>query len=91
MITDADFALDGIELIIIISATFVQSILAQSPAVNIVGVLFVVRLILGIGIGGDYPLSAAISSEFASTKRRGRIITATFAQVPAYFFLSSSG
>ena len=34
---------------------------------------------MGIGIGGDYPLSAVISSEFASTRIRGRMMTATFA------------
>lgn len=34
---------------------------------------------MGVGIGGDYPLSAVISSEFASTRIRGRIMTATFA------------
>jgi PHS family inorganic phosphate transporter-like MFS transporter len=34
---------------------------------------------LGVGIGGDYPLSAVISSEFASTKIRGRMMTAVFA------------
>ncbi|KAG6894509.1 hypothetical protein C0992_005791 [Termitomyces sp. T32_za158] len=31
---------------------------------------------MGIGIGGDYPLSAVISSEFASTRIRGRMIAA---------------
>jgi PHS family inorganic phosphate transporter-like MFS transporter len=34
---------------------------------------------MGIGIGGDYPLSATISSEFASTRIRGRMMTAVFA------------
>ena len=34
---------------------------------------------MGVGIGGDYPLSAVISSEFASTKIRGRLMTAVFA------------
>jgi len=34
---------------------------------------------MGLGIGGDYPLSAVISSEFASTKIRGRMMTAVFA------------
>lgn len=34
---------------------------------------------MGVGIGGDYPLSAVISSEFASTRIRGRIMTAVFA------------
>jgi len=33
---------------------------------------------MGIGIGGDYPLSAVISSEFSSTKIRGRLMTAVF-------------
>ena len=34
---------------------------------------------MGVGIRGDYPLSAVISSEFASTKIRGRLMTAVFA------------
>jgi PHS family inorganic phosphate transporter-like MFS transporter len=34
---------------------------------------------MGIGIGGDYPLSAVISSEFAATRIRGRMMTAVFA------------
>lgn len=33
---------------------------------------------MGIGIGGDYPLSAVISSEFSSTRIRGRMMTAVF-------------
>lgn len=34
---------------------------------------------MGLGIGGDYPLSAIISSEFAATKIRGRMMSAVFA------------
>lgn len=34
---------------------------------------------MGLGIGGDYPLSAVISSEFAATKIRGRMMSAVFA------------
>lgn len=34
---------------------------------------------MGFGIGGDYPLSAIISSEFAATRTRGRLMTAVFA------------
>lgn len=34
---------------------------------------------MGVGIGGDYPLSAVISSEFSSTRIRGRLMTAVFA------------
>ncbi|KAJ6431294.1 hypothetical protein OIU84_018728 [Salix udensis] len=34
---------------------------------------------LGFGIGGDYPLSATIMSEYANKKTRGRFIAAVFA------------
>jgi len=37
------------------------------------------RFVLGIGIGGDYPLSAVITSEYATVKTRGRMIGAVFA------------
>lgn len=33
---------------------------------------------MGVGIGGDYPLSTVISSEFGSTRIRGHMMTATF-------------
>ncbi len=53
----------GVELIIIIVATLAQSLSASSPAVSIVGLLIFWRVIMGIGIGGDYPLSSVITSE----------------------------
>ena len=34
---------------------------------------------MGVGVGGDYPLSAVIASEFASTRIRGRMMTVVFA------------
>jgi PHS family inorganic phosphate transporter-like MFS transporter len=64
---------------IIIIATFGQALSGQASAVSIIGVLIVWRFIMGVGIGGDYPLSAVISSEFASTRIRGRLMTAVFA------------
>lgn len=66
---------DGIELMIIIVATIGQVFAGQAPAVNILAVIIVWRGIRGIGIGGDYPLSAVITSEFASTHTRGRLMT----------------
>ncbi|KAI0046571.1 phosphate permease [Auriscalpium vulgare] len=69
----------GIELMIIIIATFGQALSGNGPAVNIFGVLIVWRFLMGVGIGGDYPLSAVISSEFAATRSRGRLMTAVFA------------
>ncbi|EIN10015.1 phosphate permease [Punctularia strigosozonata HHB-11173 SS5] len=69
----------GIELMIIIIATFGQAVAGHGHAVSLIGVLVVWRFIQGVGIGGDYPLSAVISSEFAATRTRGRMMTAVFA------------
>jgi MFS transporter, PHS family, inorganic phosphate transporter len=32
------------------------------------------RFFLGVGIGGDYPMSAVITSEFANVKYRGMMV-----------------
>ena len=64
---------------IIIIATFAQALSGHAPAVSIIGALVVWRAIMGVGIGGDYPLSAVITSEFSSTHIRGRMMTAVFA------------
>ena len=64
---------------IIIVATFGQSVAGEAHAVNVIGVIIAWRGLMGIGIGGDYPLSAVISSEFASAHIRGRLMTAVFA------------
>ncbi|KAF1958754.1 phosphate permease [Byssothecium circinans] len=69
----------GVELMIIISTTLAQSLCGESSAVSVVGVLIFYRVVMGIGVGGDYPLSAVITAEFASTKHRGGIIAAVFA------------
>ncbi|TCD61653.1 Inorganic phosphate transporter pho84 [Steccherinum ochraceum] len=69
----------GIELMIIIVATFAQAISGHAHAVSIIGALVVWRFIMGVGIGGDYPLSAVITSEFSSTHIRGRMMAAVFA------------
>ncbi|GAA5875934.1 hypothetical protein JCM8547_008352 [Rhodosporidiobolus lusitaniae] len=68
----------GLELIIIIIATLGQAVAGHGPAVSILGVLIMWRFIMGVGIGGDYPLSAVITSEFAATRIRGRMMVATF-------------
>ncbi|VDB94294.1 unnamed protein product [Peniophora sp. CBMAI 1063] len=69
----------GIELIIMILATLAHAVSAAGPGLSMTGVIIVWRFILGVGIGGDYPLSAVISSEFASTRFRGRIMAAVVA------------
>ncbi|KAI0034207.1 major facilitator superfamily domain-containing protein [Vararia minispora EC-137] len=69
----------GVELIMMVISTFAQAMAGQGPAVNIIGVITAWRFLLGIGVGGDYPLSAIIVSEFAATRSRGRLMTAVFA------------
>ncbi len=36
------------------------------------------RFVLGVGIGGDYPVSAVLMSEYANRKDRGRLVTMVF-------------
>jgi len=42
-------------------------------------ILLVCRAILGIGIGGDYPVSATIMSEYSGKRTRGRMVGLVFA------------
>ena len=41
--------------------------------------LLVCRIVLGIGIGGDYPVSATIMSEYSGKKSRGKMVGLVFA------------
>jgi len=41
--------------------------------------LFIFRLIVGYGVGGDYGTSAVITSEYANRKSRGRLVGSVFA------------
>ncbi|GLU00091.1 hypothetical protein SLE2022_174850 [Rubroshorea leprosula] len=47
------------------------------------------RFLLGLGIGGDYPLSATIMSEFANRRTRGAFIAAVFS-MQGFGILASS-
>ena len=69
----------GVELIVVIVTCILQCTIGASPGVNFVAVLTFYRIIMGIGIGGDYPLSSIITSEFSTTKWRGAIMGAVFA------------
>jgi MFS transporter, PHS family, inorganic phosphate transporter len=53
----------GVELSIIIVSTLTQSLSSPSSALTMTGLLVFWRVIMGIGIGGDYPMSAVITSE----------------------------
>lgn len=51
--------------------------LASAFSPNVIW-LIVFRFILGLGIGGDYPVSAVLMSEYANTKDRGKLVSMVF-------------
>ncbi|KAG6835829.1 hypothetical protein H0H93_014275 [Arthromyces matolae] len=64
---------------IVLVGTFAQTLSGGGHSgVSIFGVLVVWRFLASIGIGGDYALGAVMSSEFASSRIRGRMMAATF-------------
>ena len=63
---------------IMIFATLSTSLTGSGPATSAIGIIIFWRVIVGVGIGGDYPMSAVITSEFASTRHRGRMMAAVF-------------
>jgi PHS family inorganic phosphate transporter-like MFS transporter len=48
-----------------------------------IGWLIFFRVILGIGVGGDYPVSATLMSEFAGKNSRGMLVSLVFAMQAA--------
>ncbi|KAJ8655802.1 hypothetical protein O0I10_008466 [Lichtheimia ornata] len=69
----------GLELLLIIIATINCATSASAvEGVGAVGFLGFWRFILGVGIGGDYPMSSTVASEWASTHNRGTMIAFIF-------------
>lgn len=68
-------------LMMITLGTFASSLSAPTQAVSVLGMLGFWRVFLGLGIGGDYPLSGVITSEFSDTNMRGMMVAAVFAMV----------
>lgn len=68
----------GVELLTILVSTVAQSLTSSSVSISITGTLILWRVLMGIGVGGDYPMSAVITSEFAPTKWRGSMMAAVF-------------
>src|ERR1700738_2266680 len=69
----------GTELIIMIIATLGLTLSTTGPSIGVIGLTIFWRVILGIGIGGDYPNSSVMVSEFASVRWRGAMMAAMFA------------
>ncbi|KAI1763726.1 phosphate permease [Hypoxylon sp. FL1150] len=68
----------GVELGLIVFSTLCCCLVAASQAISFTGLMTFWRVMMGIGIGGDYPLSAVITSEFAPTRWRGAMMAAVF-------------
>lgn len=70
----------GLELIVTIAASlgFATASTGVNGSMSLIALLMFWRLIMGIGIGADYPLSAVITAEFAPTKYRARMLAAVF-------------
>lgn len=62
-----------------IIATLNLTLGTSGHAVGVIGVTIFWRVILGIGIGGDYPNSSILVSEFGTVRWRGAMIAAVFA------------
>ena len=72
-------AVYGKELMIIIFATILTLCVPSGiGGLNVLTWVTVCRVILGIGIGGDYPMSASVSSDRATLKRRGTMLAYIF-------------
>ncbi|CAB1128206.1 MFS domain-containing protein [Candidatus Hydrogenisulfobacillus filiaventi] len=59
------------------AALMALAALASALAPNILW-LIIFRFILGVGIGGDYPVSAVLMSEYANTRDRGKLVGMVF-------------
>ena len=69
----------GITLYIMITACAAQAFSFGSSSTAVIASLCFFRFCLGLGVGGDYPLSATLMSEYASKRNRGAMIAAVFA------------
>jgi len=63
----------GLEMSILVVFAIISAL-----SVNVT-MLIISRFILGIGIGGDYPISSTMMSEFANIKNRGKMVSSVFA------------
>lgn len=69
----------GVTLILMIVCSLASGLSFGSHAKGVMATLCFFRFWLGFGIGGDYPLSATIMSEYANKRTRGAFIAAVFA------------
>ncbi|KAF5178913.1 Phosphate transporter protein [Thalictrum thalictroides] len=69
----------GITLILMVICAICSGLSFGHTKKSVIYTLCFFRFWLGFGIGGDYPLSATIMSEYSNKKTRGAFIAAVFA------------
>ncbi|GMN48975.1 hypothetical protein TIFTF001_018140 [Ficus carica] len=69
----------GMTLMIMVICSVASGLSFGHTPKSVMATLCFFRFWLGFGIGGDYPLSATIMSEYANKKTRGAFIAAVFA------------
>ncbi|KAF6154802.1 hypothetical protein GIB67_032414 [Kingdonia uniflora] len=69
----------GMTLALMVICSIASGLSFGKDAKAVISTLCFFRFWLGFGIGGDYPLSATIMSEYANKKTRGAFIAAVFA------------
>ncbi|GLT76918.1 hypothetical protein SLA2020_485520 [Shorea laevis] len=69
----------GVTLILMLVCSIASGLSFGRHAGGVMATLCFFRFWLGFGIGGDYPLSATIMSEYANKRTRGAFIAAVFA------------
>ena len=69
----------GITLSIMAVGAIGSALSGPVGGLSTISVLTIWRFVLGVGVGGDYPLSATIMSEYSNVQSRGRLIASVFA------------
>ncbi|KAK6164464.1 hypothetical protein DH2020_001328 [Rehmannia glutinosa] len=69
----------GVTLMLMCGCSIFSGLSFGHEPKTVMATLCFFRFWLGFGIGGDYPLSATIMSEYANKKTRGAFIAAVFA------------
>jgi MFS transporter, PHS family, inorganic phosphate transporter len=65
-----------------VAGVMIVGALASAFATNVVW-LVIARFVLGLGIGGDYPVSAVLMSEYSNRNDRGRLVGLVFSMQAA--------
>ncbi|KAF9162356.1 Inorganic phosphate transporter pho84 [Mortierella sp. AD011] len=69
----------GLELMVIILGTLCCAMAgSNAKGSSVIQYLTFWRFVLGFGIGGDYPMSATVTSEWAAAGRRGQLMSIIF-------------